>query len=64
MSLSTSFFRRVNELYQGFIKFDATQIDRLNRYRNIEPESALYLAMEVGVEQSERRWERGTSTGY
>ena len=64
MSLSTSFLSRVNELYQGFIKFDATQIDRLNRYRNIEPESALYLAMQIRIQQSKRILEIGTSTGY
>ena len=64
MSLSTSFLSRVNELYQGFIKFDSTQVDRLNRYRNIEPESALYLAMQIRIQQSKRILEIGTSTGY
>ena len=64
MSLSTSFLRRVNELYQGFIKFDSTQVDRLNRYRNIEPESALYLAMQIRIQRSKRILEIGTSTGY
>ncbi len=64
MSLSVSFLNRVNELYQGFIKFDSTQVDRLNRYRNIEPESALYLAMQIRIQQSKRILEIGTSTGY
>ena len=64
MSLSTSFLSRVNELYQGFIKFDSTQVDRLNRYRNIEPESALYLAMQIRIQRSKRILEIGTSTGY
>lgn len=64
MSLSASFLNRVNELYQGFIKFDSTQVDRLNRYRNIEPESALYLAMQIRIQQSKRILEIGTSTGY
>ncbi len=64
MSLSASFLNRVNELYQGFIKFDSMQVDRLNRYRNIEPESALYLAMQIRIQQSKRILEIGTSTGY
>ena len=64
MSLSASFLNRVNELYQGFIKFDSTQVDRLNRYRNIEPESALYLAMQIRIQRSKRILEIGTSTGY
>ena len=64
MSLSASFLNRVNELYQGFIKFDSTQVDRLNRYRNIEPKSALYLAMQIRIQQSKRILEIGTSTGY
>ncbi|OTG82146.1 O-methyltransferase [Acinetobacter sp. ANC 4648] len=64
MSLSPQFLHRVNELYQNFIKFDATQCDRLNRYRNIEPESAQYLAMQIRIQQSKNILEIGTSTGY
>ncbi|OTG66508.1 O-methyltransferase [Acinetobacter silvestris] len=64
MSLSPQFLHRVNELYQSFIKFDATQCDRLNRYRNIEPESAQYLAMQIRIQQSKNILEIGTSTGY
>ena len=36
MSLSNPFLQRLNELYQSFIKFDATQCDRIKRYRNTE----------------------------
>ncbi len=64
MSLSNPFLLRLNELYQSFIKFDATQCDRIKRYRNIEPESALFLAMQVRVQQSKKILEIGTSTGY
>ena len=64
MSLSNPFLLRLNELYQSFIKFDATQCDRLKRYRNIEPESALFLAMQVRIQQSKKILEIGTSTGY
>lgn len=64
MSLSNPFLQRLNELYQSFIKFDATQCNRINRYRNIEPESALFLAMQVRIQQSKKILEIGTSTGY
>ena len=64
MSLSNPFLQRLNELYQSFIKFDATQCDRIKRYRNIEPESALFLAMQVRIQQSKKILEIGTSTGY
>ncbi len=64
MRLSQSFLQRVNDLYQSFIKYDATQCDRLYRYRNIEPESALYLAMQIRIQQSKNVLEIGTSTGY
>lgn len=64
MSLSPAFLKRVSELYQSFIKFDASQCERLNRYRNIEPESAQYLAMLIRIQQSQRILEIGTSTGY
>jgi len=64
MSLSNPFLQRLNELYQSFIKFDATQCDRIKRYRNIEPESALFLAMQVRIQQSKKILEIRTSTGY
>lgn len=64
MSQNSVFLQRVNELYQNFIKFDSKQTDRLKRYRNIEPESAQYLAMQVRIQQSKKILEIGTSTGY
>ncbi|AXY60524.1 MULTISPECIES: O-methyltransferase [Acinetobacter] len=64
MSLSPEFTQRVNELYQSFIQFDATQSDRIKRYRNIETESAQYLAMLIRIQQSKKILEIGTSTGY
>lgn len=64
MSLSQPFLQRLNELYQSFIKFDATQCDRIKRYRNIEPESALFLSMQIRIQQSKKILEIGTSTGY
>lgn len=64
MSMSETFQKRMQELYQSFIKFDALQKDRIQRYRNIEPESALFLAMQVRMQQSKAILEIGTSTGY
>nr|WP_174505457.1 O-methyltransferase [Acinetobacter sp. Marseille-Q1620] len=64
MSLNAEFLQRVNQLYQIFIKHDATMPDRIHRYRNIEPESAQYLAMLIRIQQSRKILEIGTSTGY
>ncbi len=52
MSMSEIFQKRMQELHQSFIKFDALQKDRIQRYRNIEPDSALFLAMQVRIQQS------------
>ncbi|NNP73606.1 methyltransferase [Acinetobacter defluvii] len=64
MSLSLDFVEKINHLYQSFIKYDATQCDRLKRYRNIEPDSAQFLAMQIRIQNSKRILEIGTSTGY
>lgn len=64
MSMSETFQKRMQELHQSFIKFDALQKDRIQRYRNIEPDSALFLAMQVRIQQSKNILEIGTSTGY
>ena len=64
MSLSTSFIDRINALYQSFIQHDAKQSDRIKRYRNIEPDSAYYIAMMIRVQRSKQLLEIGTSTGY
>ena len=58
------FQQRMQTLYQQFIAFDALQTERTQRYRNIEPESALFLAMQIRVQQSKKILEIGTSTGY
>lgn len=64
MSMSLTFQQRMQELYQSFIKFDALQHERIQRYRNIEPDSALFLAMQIRIQQSKKILEIGTSTGY
>ncbi|CAB1213272.1 O-methyltransferase [Acinetobacter bouvetii] len=64
MSMSETFQNRMRDLYQSFIKFDALQSNRIQRYRNIEPDSALFLAMQIRMQQSKSVLEIGTSTGY
>lgn len=64
MSMSLNFVEKINHLYQSFIKYDATQCDRIKRYRNIEPDSAQYLAMQIRIQHSKKVLEIGTSTGY
>lgn len=64
MSMSLTFIEKINHLYQSFIKYDATQCERIKRYRNIEPDSAQYLAMQIRIQKSKKVLEIGTSTGY
>ncbi|PWB14152.1 methyltransferase [Acinetobacter sp. AM] len=64
MSLSPQFKARINDLYVSFKKHDDTQKDRLQRYRNIEPDSAQFLAMQIRIQKSKKVLEIGTSTGY
>ena len=64
MDLSQNFFNKMELLYQQFQEHDATQTDRLNRYRNIETESAKLLNILLRIQQSKRILEIGTSTGY
>lgn len=64
MSLSANFLDRITQLYRSFKQHDATQSDRVKRYRNIEPDSAQYVAMLIRIQQSKTILEIGTSTGY
>ncbi|TCM66633.1 putative O-methyltransferase YrrM [Acinetobacter calcoaceticus] len=64
MSLSASFLDRIDALYRRFMQHDAQQSDRIKRYRNIEPDSAQYIAMLIRIQQSKKILEIGTSTGY
>ncbi len=64
MGLDATFLNYTQKLYADFTAHDAQQNDRLSRYRNIEPESALLLAMQIRMKQAKRILEIGTSTGY
>lgn len=58
------FLKYVEHLYQNFQQHDAMQADRLDKFRNIEPESAHFLSMLVQLQQPQSILEIGTSTGY
>ena len=55
---------RLYDLYQEFHDYDAKQPDRLNRWRNVEPESALFLSILVRSKQARQVLEIGTSNGF
>ena len=64
MSMDANFKNYMQQLYADFSAHDAAQNHRLARYRNIEPESALFLAMQIRLKQAKQILEIGTSTGY
>ena len=64
MSLTDEFLAQANALYQDFQAHDVLQSDRLQRFRNIEPESARLLGVLIRAQQARKILEIGTSTGY
>ena len=62
--MHAEFLSKVSALYQSFQEHDSTQADRIARFRNIEPESAQFLAQLVHIQQTQQILEIGTSTGY
>jgi predicted O-methyltransferase YrrM len=54
----------LEELYREGREFDAAQPDRLDRRRNLEPDSAELLAVLVRAVRPKRLLELGTSNGY
>ena len=54
----------LEELYREGREFDAAQPDRLDRRRNLEPDSAALLALLVRANRPVRLLEIGTSNGY
>ena len=62
--MHAEFLSKVSALYQRFQEHDSTQADRIARFRNIEPESAQFLAQLVYIQQPQQILEIGTSTGY
>ncbi len=64
MQTQQEFQSYMQQLYAQFQEHDAQQPDRLQRYRNIEPESAQFISQLLYIQQSSRVLEIGTSTGY
>ncbi|WP_180080113.1 MULTISPECIES: O-methyltransferase [unclassified Acinetobacter] len=64
MSMDANFKNYMQQLYVAFTAHDAAQDHRLARYRNIEPDSALFLAIQIRLKQAKQILEIGTSTGY
>ena len=62
--MHAEFLSKVSALYHRFQEHDSTQTDRIARFRNIEPESAQFLAQLVYIQQPQQILEIGTSTGY
>ncbi len=54
----------LNELYREGREHDVAQPDRLDRWRNLEPDSARLLALLVRARAPRRVLELGTSNGY
>lgn len=62
--LNSEFLQKIEKIYQEFKQHDASQSDRITRYRNIEPESAEILNILIRTKQAKNILEIGTSTGY
>jgi predicted O-methyltransferase YrrM len=56
--------RLADELYAASREHDAAQADRLDRFRNVEPDTAGLLGVLVRATGAQRILELGTSNGY
>ena len=54
----------LDELYAQGRAFDATREDRLDRLRNVEPDTAALIALLIRATRPRRVLELGTSNGY
>ncbi len=56
--------QRIIQLYQQFKKEDAQKENRLEKWRNLEPESAELISIMIKTQQSKNVLELGTSNGF
>lgn len=56
--------KKLEQMYLTNKAEDASKTDRLERWRNLEPESALFISMLIRIQQSKHVLELGTSNGY
>jgi predicted O-methyltransferase YrrM len=62
--MDTRLVTLLDELHRHGVDHDATKPDRLDRLRNVEPDSAALLALLVQAVGARRLLELGTSNGY
>ena len=62
--MNRSLQQQLQQWYQQWQQEDAQHSDRLQRWRNIEPESAALLALWVRSKCAQQVLEIGTSNGY
>ena len=62
--MDSSLQQQLQQWYQQWQQEDANHSDRLQRWRNIEPESAALLALWVRRKRAQRGLEIGTSNGH
>jgi predicted O-methyltransferase YrrM len=62
--MDTKLMALLDELHRHGVEHDATKADRLERLRNVEPDSAALLALLVRAVGAKRLLELGTSNGY
>ena len=62
--MDSSLQQQLQQWYQQWQQEDANHSDRLQRWRNIEPESAALLALWVRSKRTQKVLEIGTSNGH
>ena len=62
--MDTKLMTLLDQLHRHGVDHDATKADRLDRMRNLEPDSAALLALLVRAVNARRLLELGTSNGY
>lgn len=58
------FRKEVENLYKKYKEEDSMKENRLDRWRNLEPESALFISIVIRSQQTKHLLEIGTSNGY
>ncbi len=62
--MNTDLQEFLNQLHAEGVDHDSSQVDRAHRYRNLNPETAHFIAMLVQLMHAQKVVEIGTSNGY
>lgn len=62
--MNTTIRSEIEDLYKKYKSEDSVKQDRLERWRNLEPESALLISIIIRSQQTKHLLEIGTSNGY